>query len=128
MGSRNDIPDLLSASDIGLLCSHEEGFSNAILEGMAAGLPMVVTDVGGNSEAVVNGKTGVVVPARQPAALGQAILELAKDSKRRKEFGGAGRARVEAEFSLEKSVEGYEEVYGSLLEGKISPSLKKLYQ
>ena len=51
-------------ADIGILCSHQEGFSNAILEGMAAKLPMVVTDVGGNKEAVISGETGFVVSVK----------------------------------------------------------------
>ena len=74
LGSRNDVPDLLDASDIGILCSHEEGFSNAVLEGMAAGLPMVVTDVGGNAEAIQDGGCGLVVPAQDAQRLGEAIV------------------------------------------------------
>ncbi|MBK8523307.1 MAG: glycosyltransferase [Betaproteobacteria bacterium] len=66
LGERGDVPDLLAASDIGVLASHEEGFSNAVIEGMAAGLPMVVSDVGGNAEAVIDGECGHVVPARDP--------------------------------------------------------------
>ena len=79
LGQRSDIPALLAAADFGLLTSREEGFSNVILEGMAAGLAMIVTDVGGNAEAVVHGETGFVVPPRNPKAIGDAILELARN-------------------------------------------------
>jgi len=115
LGSRTDIPDLLASADIGILCSHEEGFSNAILEGMAAGLPMVVTDVGGNAEAVVDQETGLVVPAHDPATLGAAIARLASDRKLRKRLGAAARPRVEERFSMEQCVQRYDEIYRSLI-------------
>jgi glycosyltransferase involved in cell wall biosynthesis len=121
LGSRADVPALLASADIGILCSHEEGFSNAILEGMAAGLPMVVTDVGGNAEAVVNQETGFVVPAHDPAALGAAILALASDAELRKRMGQAARRRVETHFSLEQCVERYDALYRDLI-GKFGSS------
>lgn len=115
LGMRDDVPDLLRISDIGLLCSHEEGFANAILEGMAAGLPMIVTDVGGNAEAVIDGTTGFVVSARSPSELGSAIVRLVNDEQLRKRFGRAGRKRVEILFSLEQCVAKYEETYSRLM-------------
>ncbi len=114
LGPRDDIPEILHLSDLAILCSHEEGFSNAILEGMAAGLPMVVTDVGGNAEAMQNGVTGIVVPAREPSALGAAILRLVKDAKLRKRMGREARKRVEQEFSLEACVVQYEKLYDAI--------------
>lgn len=111
LGARDDVAELLAAADLGVLASHEEGFSNAVLEGMGAGLPMVVTDVGGNAEAVLDGETGIVVPARDPAGLGRAILRLAADPALRLRLGRAGRARVAAHFSLEACVDQYEELY-----------------
>jgi glycosyltransferase involved in cell wall biosynthesis len=116
LGLRTDIPDLLYASDIALLISHQEGFSNAIIEGMQAGLPMIVTDVGGNAEAVVDGETGLVVAPRNPDALADAILRLASDGELRRRFGEAGRRRVEEQFSLEGCVAAYEALYSGLLE------------
>src|SRR4029079_17142928 len=92
LGARTDIAALLAAADIGVLASHEEGFANSILEGMASGLPMIVTDVGGNAEAVVNGVTGLVVPPRDARALGSAILKLALDPEFLRTMGDAGRA------------------------------------
>ena len=116
LGSRSDVPDILAASDIGILCSHQEGFSNAILEGMAAGLPMIVTDVGGNAEAVAHGKTGLVVPAQAPNALAAAILELSGDAGCRRAFGEAGRRRVVEQFSLDRCVRDYEQFYQMFLD------------
>jgi glycosyltransferase involved in cell wall biosynthesis len=119
LGSRADVPQLLQASDVGLLCSHQEGFSNAILESMSAGLPMVVTDVGGNAEAVLNGETGIVVPPHSPGTLGQAITQLVNDASARRMFGAAARERAAAHFSIEQCVSRYDEFYRGLLEGKV---------
>ncbi len=117
LGVRNDVPEILNACDIGVLCSHQEGFSNAILEGMAADLPMIVTDVGGNAEAVVDGKTGIVVPPHDPRRLAAAIVRLAQDQSLRAGFGNAARDRVAEHFSLERSIKAYDALYRALLEG-----------
>jgi glycosyltransferase involved in cell wall biosynthesis len=114
LGSRKDVPDLLCSADIGVLCSHEEGFSNAVLEGMAAGLPMVVTDVGGNAEAVVQGNTGLVVPPKSPEALSTALLTMA-EHPHRSEFGARGLDRVTRVFSMEACVRGYRQIYEETL-------------
>ena len=111
LGSRKDIPNLLSLSDVGILCSHEEGFSNAVLEGMASHLPMIVTDVGGNAEAVLHGQTGLVVPARSPLELSKAILTLYKDSDCRRLMGYKGYQRVHNHFSLDQCVDQYVQLY-----------------
>jgi glycosyltransferase involved in cell wall biosynthesis len=118
LGIRSDVPDLLNASDIAVLASHQEGFSNAIIEGMQAGLPMIVTDVGGNAEAVVDGESGLVVAPHNPNALGNAILRLASDGGLRRRYGDAGRRRVEAYFSLNGCVAAYEALYCGLLRGE----------
>jgi glycosyltransferase involved in cell wall biosynthesis len=115
LGGRSDVPNLLSCADIGILCSHEEGFSNAVLEGMAAGLPMIVTDVGGNAEAVIDRITGRVVPPRHPSRLAQAILEMAADTKRG-EMGKLGCERVSEKFSLTSCVDQYEALYDQTLQ------------
>jgi glycosyltransferase involved in cell wall biosynthesis len=118
LGARPDIASLLAAADIGVLSSHEEGFANSILEGMAAGLPMIVTDVGGNAEAVVHGVTGLVVPPRNATALGAAILELALDAGLRRTMGSAGRERVEKYFGIDRCVTNYARLYAGLLRGE----------
>ena len=82
---------------------------------MAAGLPVVATDVGGNAEAVVDGETGLVVPPRDPPALAAALLTLATDPEKRKAFGRAGRQRFETRFRLERCVEEYAAWYRELL-------------
>jgi len=115
LGECADPLGLLAASDVGILCSHEEGFSNAILEYMAAGLPVVATDVGGNPEAVIDGETGLIVPPRNPDALGDALLKIASDPARAVSMGAAGRARVESTFRLEACVQHYDALYRALL-------------
>lgn len=114
LGQRDDVPAILSITDMGLLCSHEEGFSNSVIEGMALGLPMIVTDVGGNAEAVIHNKTGLVVPPKNPEALAAAILQLANDSELRQTFSLAAEQRVKDEFSLEHCVNAYQQIYAEL--------------
>ena len=115
LGSHNDVPELLEAADIGILASHEEGFSNAILEGMSAGLPMVVTDVGGNAEAVIDGETGLVVPSKNPKALAAALEKLIFDTELRQSMGRAGRKRAQERFSLDSCVDAYEALFHEVL-------------
>jgi glycosyltransferase involved in cell wall biosynthesis len=126
-GIRSDVASLMSASDIGLLCSHQEGFSNAILEAMAAGLPMIVTDVGGNPEAVLAGETGLVVPPHDPEALAESLVSLACDPLLRKTYGEAGRARLEAQFLLDSCVARYEGLYRGLLRGQIPRDIPEVH-
>ena len=114
LGSRNDIPDILCASDIGVLNSHEEGSSNAILECMAAGLPMIATNVGGNPELLENGVTGILVSPIDCDDLADALLHLASDPHRRASMGAAGKSRVAKKFSLETCVQSYQQLYSSL--------------
>ncbi len=117
LGLRTDIPEILHACDIGVLCSHQEGLSIAVFEGMAAGLPMVVTDVGGNREAVLDGQTGILVPTRDPARLAAAITRLANDEPMRTRLGDAARRRMAEHFTLEQSVQSYDVLYRTLLAG-----------
>jgi len=121
LGERPDVLEIFCAADIGILCSHQEGFSNSLLEGMASGVPMVVTDVGGNQEAVIDGQTGFVVPAGHPEALARALLELADDPALRQKFGEAASQRVRAEFSLLGCVNNYALLYAALMSKVQSP-------
>src|SRR3546814_21107429 len=93
--------DVCSSDPIGILCSRQEGFANSILEGMAAGLPMIVTDAGGNAEAVVDGETGRVVPPHEPKILGEAILDLVNSPETRRRMGAVGKRRISETFSLQ---------------------------
>jgi len=115
VGSRTDVPDLLRASDLFVHPSREEGFSNAILEAMAAGLPVVACDVGGNPEAVVDGETGRLVPPRDPEQFSAAVVELITDESKRKTFGEAGLRRAAERFSLDRMVGEMESLYESLV-------------
>ena len=115
LGSRKDIAEILNITDIQVLSSHEEGFSNAILEGMACSLPLVVTDVGGNAEAVLNGVNGFVVPAKSPEALADALMKLLENKKLMKSFGIESRKRIENYFTIEIMKENYEKLYLELL-------------
>ena len=96
-GAEEDVRPYLAAMDVGVLCSEAEGFSNSILEYMAARLPVVATDVGGNREAL--GEAGLLVPARDEEALAQAILALA-DAEVRARHSAAVYARVQR-FSID---------------------------
>ena len=117
VGSRTDVADLLRASDLFVHPSREEGFSNAILEAMAAGLPVVACDVGGNPEAVVDGETGRLVPPRDPERFAGAMMELIADESKRRIFGEAGLRRTAERFSLDRMVGEMESLYESLARG-----------
>ncbi len=108
---RTDVPAILARCHIGVLASTHEGLSNAVMEGMASRLPMVVTDVGGNPELVKHGERGFVVPPRSPEELGARIAELARRPAEARMMGEKGRAFVEQELTLEKLVAGHEQVY-----------------
>jgi len=116
LGKRDDVAAILQCADIGLLTSHEEGFSNAILEAMASGLPMVVTDVGGNAEAVRNGENGYVVPPHAPAQLAEALETLLHDPQLRERFGQKSLKRQQQLFTRKACVDAYQEFYEKLLE------------
>ncbi len=112
MGSRGDIENILAGSDIALLPSHEEGFSNAILEGMSSGLPLIVTDVGGNAEIIgEDSACGLLVPPKNVEKLSQAILHLAGDADLRHKMGRAAQERVRTQFSLAKCLDSYDRFY-----------------
>ena len=117
-GRRTDIPDFLRAADLFVHPSRQEGFSNAILEAMAAGLPVVACDVGGNPEAVVDGGTGRLVPPRDPATLADAMAEILADPGKGRSMGEAGRRRAIERFSLDRMVRDIEEMYETLARRK----------
>lgn len=116
LGSRQDVPELLPCMEISVLPSLAEGFSNAILESMAAGLPVVATDVGGNREAIVEGETGFLVPPGDSSALADRILTLLENRPLAKTMGMAGRKRIETYFTLDQMVAETEAFYERLLQ------------
>ncbi len=115
LGRRDDVPALLKAADLLVLPSLWEGMPNAVLEAMAAGLPVVATLVEGTEDLVLPGRTGWLVPPGQPAPLAAALLEAAADPDRRRRLGRAARARVEAEFTPGRVVEAYERLWAGVL-------------
>lgn len=117
LGHRDDVPGLMAAADLIVHPSHEEGFSNTILEAMAAGKAVVATDVGGIPEAVTDGFAGILVPPRSPDRLAAAMLSLLEDRARAREMGEAGRRRVQERFPIGKMVGEIEALYEVLLRG-----------
>jgi glycosyltransferase involved in cell wall biosynthesis len=111
LGERQDVPEVLVASDLSVLASHEEGFSNVILESMAAGLPVVATRVGGNPEAVLDGVTGWLVSPRRPEELAAKMIDLLRDPEKTKRWGERGRKRVKERFTIERMVEEHLRLY-----------------
>ena len=123
-GDREDVPELLQMMDIFVLPSLAEGISNTILEAMASGLPVVATDVGGNSELVVRNKTGFLVPRSNPVALSQAIQRYIDDPDLRRLHGSRARRRCEDEFSIDTMVLRYQELYDALLKADKKPCVE----
>lgn len=115
LGLRLDVETLLPAFDAGVLASSTEGMSNAVLEMMACGLPVVATAVGGNPALVEHGISGSLVPARQPDALAAALVAVAADAEGRRRMGNAARARIERMFSVSAMVDAYDHAYQRLL-------------
>lgn len=109
--SPGQIREELNASDIFLLSSLSEGISNAVLEGMACGLPVVTADCGGMREAVSHEKEGLVVPVRDSKALAAAISKLASDIPLRKKMGAAARIKAEEKFDLKTQIEAFTKLF-----------------
>lgn len=116
LGFRNDVPDLLAASDFFVLPSRAEGFPMSILEAMSHRLPVVCTPVGGNPELVTDGEHGYLVPVDDPAALASAVARVAGDEALRKKLGEAGYTRVMTDFSFDRTADKYEAMYRRVLD------------
>ena len=107
---------LLSAADVCVLTSRHEGFPNALLEGMAVGLPVVSTAAGGVVDAVRDGVTGLLSPVGDLDAFTEGLLRLASDERLRRELGAAARAHVERSFRASAAVQRVESLYRTHLE------------
>lgn len=116
-GERSDIPALLAAADLAVLTSRSEGLSNTILEAMAAGLPVLATDVGGNRELVADGSNGRLVSTRDPGAIAGNVVQLLQNQALAASFGERGRRRAVDEFSLQQLVGRSLAVYERLIRG-----------
>ncbi len=109
------VMDYLARMCIGCLTSFSEGFSNAIMEYMAAGLPAVAIDVGGNRDAIVDGETGYLVRERSPEAFAKPLIELLRNEELRAAMGAKGFQRCAENFEVGKTIEQLEEFYESLV-------------
>jgi L-malate glycosyltransferase len=112
---RGEVPAHLRRMSIGCLSSQSEGFSNAILEYMAAGLPVIATDVGGNAEAIDYGVTGYLVRERTPEAFARPIVELLRDRNRRDEMGRRALERCRERFEIGGAIRRLEDYYSALI-------------
>jgi glycosyltransferase involved in cell wall biosynthesis len=115
-GGRSDAEDLIADFDVGVLCSESEGFSNAIIEYLRAGKPVVCTRTGGNPEVVQDEVNGHLVGVGDVDALADRISGLLAEPDRRARLGAEGRRLVEERFGLSVMLDRYEELYRSLLE------------
>jgi glycosyltransferase involved in cell wall biosynthesis len=113
LGTRNDIPRLLSVLDIFVLCSLSEGLPLTILEAMAAGKSIVATDVGGIPEVIDDGIDGIIIPSDDSEALADSISDLLRDGQKRHDMGVKARMKFKEKFTVRAMVESYEELYDS---------------
>lgn len=113
LGYRDDVPDLLQAADLFVLGSTHEGLPLAVMEAMGAGLPVVATAVGGVPEAVTDGVSGIIVPARDSDALADAVTRLADDPRVRGQMGAAAR-EASSRFDIRTAVAREQQVYRDL--------------
>jgi glycosyltransferase involved in cell wall biosynthesis len=120
LGHRNDVPALLSCSDIAVLPSWAEGLPNVVLEYMAAGLPVVATRVGGIVEMIEDGVSGLLVPPHDPESLAQAILKLLRTPGLAKQLAVSGQRRVRAEYSFERVLLDLRTLYAEAFQRKQS--------
>ena len=114
-GFRPDIERYYAALDISVLTSLTEGLSISLLQSMQHGLPVVVTRVGGNPEVVVDGDTGFLVRARDPAKFAEKVIELLRDPDLRRRMGESGRNRVSEAFQVERAADRYLDIYEEVL-------------
>lgn len=117
LGLRDDVDTVLSAGEVFVQSSLSEGLPLAVLEAMAAGLPVVSTRVGGIGEAVLDGTTGYMVPAADPDRLAEALRRTLEAPDRGATLGAAGRARAESEFSVTAMAERYRAHYARRIDG-----------
>jgi glycosyltransferase involved in cell wall biosynthesis len=118
LGERHDVPALLATADIFVLSSRSEGLPIALLEALAQGLAVVASDVGGVAEAVVDGESGLLVPAGDPTALAGALQLLLTDPDLCRRLGANARVRCETSFALDSWRDAHVRLYEDLLNGR----------
>ncbi|MBW1918523.1 MAG: glycosyltransferase [Deltaproteobacteria bacterium] len=119
LGLRRDIPDILAAIDIFVLPSDQEGLSNAVLEAMAAGVPVIVSDADGNVEAVQHGVHGLVFPRGDIKALAECIQELVDRPAYARQLAQTGQERISREFTVARYGQQIQALYDQLIREKI---------
>jgi len=117
-GNLSDVRPALAAMDVFVLPSHEEGMSNALLEAMASGRPVVATAVGGTGELVADGRTGLLVPPAAPAELAEAVQCLLHDRPRAAQLAAAAQAFVGREFGARARVAELERLYEAAVDAR----------
>ena len=115
IGRCDDVPALLCASYVCVLTSTAEGFSNSILEYMAAGKPVIATNVGGADEAIADGESGYLVASDDDAAMAGRLIELLENEEKASNFGNAGKQLVSEKFSQDEQLCKTIDLYNSLL-------------
>jgi glycosyltransferase involved in cell wall biosynthesis len=111
LGCRADVPELLASAHVLILSSGSEAFPISVLEGMRAGLPVVASDVGGVGEAVLDRRTGFLVPRGDERCFRSCLESLIGDPALRGELGDAGRRRFLREFTAASMIEGTASLY-----------------
>jgi glycosyltransferase involved in cell wall biosynthesis len=124
LGRCDRVGELLAISDVCVLSSKFEGFSNSILEYMAARKPVVATKVGGAEEAIVEGETGYLVPSGDDSALAERVIHFLQSPAEARDFGERGRRIVEERFSCAAQLKNTEALYACLLKRRVQPNFR----
>ena len=119
LGRRTDIPELLAQCDLYVHPSLEEGYSNAVLEAMAAGVPIVATAVGGTVEAIADGETGLLVPASDAQALERAIVRMLEDRASAGRMASRAAEVARSRYDIDRVADRYEAIYARLAAGDV---------
>jgi len=124
LGHREDAQQLLPAIDVFWLASDFEGLSNSVMEAMAAGLPVVASNISPNRELIDDGKTGYLVPTGDRVAFAQLAERLLLDRTLALRLGAAGRARIASEFSADRMVDAYSRIYHDMIDSATASAAK----
>ncbi len=114
LGRQGNVESIINICDIGVLATYTEGISNAIMEFMALGKPVIATDGGGSGELIKDGETGFLVKPKSPEELASKIEYLLDNEKLAASMGEKGRARIRKEFSMEKMINSFVGLYRTI--------------
>lgn len=125
-GPSNDVGGALAEFDVALMCSESEGLSNAIMEYMQAGLPVIATDTGGNAELVTQDETGFLYPVGDIERLATSLARIHDNPDLAAGLGAAGARRIREGFGVDRIVTAYASLYGDIARGNGAPPLQKV--